>query len=317
MKQLLSSAERAAVQQKVRSLSRVDGWRSTLAFAGEWAVIACAVAVAQWSGSPAVAVACIVLIGTRQHALAILAHEGAHRRLYRSARANTVAGNLLAAYPLFFQIEAYAHSHLQHHRRTNHPDDPDIQLQSGCWDWRFPMSGRALLGIVLLDLAGRGALLNLQRMLRYSAAGQTGDRVRAELRAARPVRLAFHLAAAAALAWSGAWAAFALYWLVPLLFVLPALLRLRNIFEHYGLDWSAGELQQSRNTLCGPVERFLLAPHAIGLHLVHHLYPSVPARHLPELHRFLMGFDAYRAGAHNNRSYLLPRAGSALREVLR
>jgi len=51
------------------------------------------------------------------------------------------------------------------------------------------------------------------------------------------------------------------------------------------------------------MDRLFLAPKHIGLHLDHHLYPSVPFYRLPELHALLGENETYRASAHESAGY--------------
>jgi fatty acid desaturase len=94
--------------------------------------------------------------------------------------------------------------------------------------------------------------------------------------------------------------------LVPLLLVLPALLRLRSMAEHFALP-KTHMLSESRSFRPQWWEAFLLAPHHVGMHLDHHLFPYVPWYRLPELHRRLLNSEEYQAHAHLNQGYVVGR----------
>jgi fatty acid desaturase len=93
------------------------------------------------------------------------------------------------------------------------------------------------------------------------------------------------------------------------------ILRLRNICEHFGLSHKS-DLQGTRDVACSWIEGWLISPHYIRLHLVHHFYPSVPFYNLPKLRRILMNFQAYREGGHRNSTYLLPNKDAVWRELV-
>jgi fatty acid desaturase len=83
-----------------------------------------------------------------------------------------------------------------------------------------------------------------------------------------------------------------LLWLLPMLTVLPPILRLRAIAEHGAVTdlssaLTAARCNRTTGTLGNWLGRALLFPHHVNHHLEHHLYPAVPHYHLPELHRLL------------------------------
>lgn len=73
------------------------------------------------------------------------------------------------------------------------------------------------------------------------------------------------------------------------------------IAEHFGIPEQA--LQSTRATYASFIERLFLSPHNVGYHLDHHLFPSVPAHRLPELHEDLLEIAEFRQSAHRSSSY--------------
>src|SRR5580765_2276308 len=65
----------------LRALSRVSVTRSWFHIALEWLSIAAAIALGEWLHHWYGYVAAVIWIGARQHALAILMHEGTHYRV--------------------------------------------------------------------------------------------------------------------------------------------------------------------------------------------------------------------------------------------
>jgi fatty acid desaturase len=95
-------------------------------------------------------------------------------------------------------------------------------------------------------------------------------------------------------------------WMLPMFVVLPLMLRLRALAEHFALP--RNQVLAGTRTVQPPWwERFLIAPHNISLHIEHHLFPYVPWFRLPELHNRLMQVDVYRANARVNGGYLSGR----------
>ena len=70
---------RALPKEVVQSLTRRSAWRATAAVLHDFAVIAIALAAALYFWpNPFVILVSIILIGTRQHALFVIAHDAAH-----------------------------------------------------------------------------------------------------------------------------------------------------------------------------------------------------------------------------------------------
>ncbi|MFX8930005.1 fatty acid desaturase, partial [Acinetobacter baumannii] len=85
----------------------------------------------------------VLWIGTRFGALAILAHDAAHNRLFRHRLANNVVGEL-CMWVLFINLQNYRSQHLTHHRELNTERDPDWVHLNSLPEYQFPKSGASL-----------------------------------------------------------------------------------------------------------------------------------------------------------------------------
>jgi fatty acid desaturase len=311
---LLSQEEKERLRSHLRRLSALNPFLGVSYLALDWAVILGVILFSQGSFHLWSYFLAVFLIATRQNALLVIAHDGSHFRLVKNRRLNTWLTNLFCAYPLFFQMEIYRHHHILHHQNTNTELDPDIRYRKGLSDFEFPMRLKKFLGIFLLEFTGFITLANLRRTLKYNANKEVTRTLRRELKNAKLGRWIFYAGLAAALTIFGGWKIFLLYWVVPMAWVFPLLVRLKNISEHSCLR-SDFDLQASRDVTCSWLEGWIIAPHYIRLHLTHHLYPSVPFYHLPEMHRVLCGFPAYREHAHRNSTYVLPARDAVWREL--
>lgn len=302
--------ERLIGIDELRELSRRRPGRAALAIARQWAVILAAAASAvswdRWYGY----LAAIVVIATRQHALAVLMHDGAHRLLFSDRRINDLVSDLLLAFPLFISTTLYRRHHLEHHRHLNTDRDPDYDptaIDNTTRDWiRLFAADAVALNIV--KTVGTLDQFSLLPVLR-------GDRgvARAMGRARCALFLGGLAALAAVLVATGWWLPYLLLWIVPMITALSMILRLRDMAEHVGCDQDAG-IGGTRSVLAGAVERALFSPCRINYHLAHHLYPSVPCYNLGALHRRLMENQAVRDRARISHSYLFGRS-SVLRHV--
>lgn len=83
-------------------------------------------------------------------------------------------------------------------------------------------------------------------------------------------------------------ACFFILWIIPLVYVFPYLMLLREIYQHANAD--QGELTNSRIIRADPFTHWALLGYGNDAHLVHHIYPNIPHRHLDAVHRAL--FDS-------------------------
>jgi fatty acid desaturase len=78
-----------------------------------------------------------------------------------------------------------------------------------------------------------------------------------------------------------------LFVLVPFLLIYSTISYWTDCLDHAGISTSGDDLDSSRNMLAPYLLRILFFPRNDAFHLVHHLFPQIPARHLPESHRVL------------------------------
>jgi fatty acid desaturase len=99
----------------------------------------------------------ILVIGNRQHALAILGHDGAHSLITRNRPLNDLLTNWLVFYPLGISLKEYRKFHWAHHQNTNTEYDPEVILKRiKPHAMVMPFSQRKVIGHVLSDLLGCG-----------------------------------------------------------------------------------------------------------------------------------------------------------------
>lgn len=240
-----------------------------------------------------------LLIASRQHALLVLMHECAHFRAAKNRTLNDVLGELIG-WGFLMSMRGYRRHHLRHHvaANINTGADPDYArlTRDG---WRFPMRRTTLLVQVLRDVF----LLNTPELIK-EARDARNNVVETRADAAWLVgRVVFLCLLVAALCVTGAWRAYLLYWLLPSLTFLKALLRLRAIVDHFGLP-DRTIVDPTRTVLAPWWERLLLAPCNIGIHHVHHAWPSIPYYRLRAAHERLWSQAAYRQRVRVSSSYL-------------
>ena len=302
-----------ALASNLKELSKVNSVKSISAVAFDWSVIAMSIAASVWIGHPLVYILSVVIIAARQHALLIIMHDASHYRLIANRGLNDLLSNCLLAYPMLIRTESYRDNHLEHHKHTNTDDDPDWVRKEGDSNWVFPKTRSQLFSMLIRDLLGGGFLLTLKAIYSLGAKETATDKKKEKTLKTSGL-LIFWVVAATTFTLTGVWSYVLAYWFLPAWTVLPVLLRLRSIAEHFGLA-NTHELNASRNYHCNWIETAILAPHNVGYHLDHHLFPTIPFYNLPELHRHLMGQALYAEMSHQSDGYFGLKRSSIERDI--
>jgi fatty acid desaturase len=247
----------------------------------------------------------IFIVGTRQHALGIMAHEGTHYLVARKKFWNDLLSNWLAAYSLTYPVEGYRTNHLIHHRLLDTPHDPErASIDNFPQDWTYPLPKRRFFLMLLRDIVGVYQI-QTAKLAKYIWVIPGG-----RLRHVFKVALFHGIVIAVALMTGYLWT-YLLLWLVPLITVALLCFRLRTAAEHSALHRpekryvrrEVDTMVTTRTTIGCPIMRFLLAPYHMSFHIEHHLYPSVPVFRLRALHKVLMKNPDYVMRARVTRSY--------------
>ncbi len=276
-------------------LTKLDGLRATWSVAQTLVIAGAALALAWTHFDAWIVFPAVLLIGTQQHALFVLAHDAAHYRLFESRRLNEFAGGLFGALGAI-PVGSYRVIHRLHHNNLYGDVDPDIALHGG-----YPRGRAYLVRKLLQDIAGYNAwktvayffgnpAINAETNRAQRPLDDTSPALRAAARRDRLIVIAFHVGVPSLLLGFGGPAAlgkYAVLWLLPLFTVLQPILRLRAICEHGAVTDTSTPLTAARTNLVGPIGRLVLFPHHVNYHVEHHLFPAVPHYHLRRLHHEL------------------------------
>jgi fatty acid desaturase len=219
----------------------------------------------------------VFVVGSRQHALTLLGHEGAHFNISRHNRAlNDWITCLVVMWPTFAPLDGYRKFHWGHHKFLGTNQDPERGHRAlHPSDWSLPASRMRILALCCRDLLG-GGLFELARLMKAMPAVSWGDRL------GPPILWA----AAAGVLWHFGQLWIMGVWVGAYVTVFLALFRLRIWTEHLGIDdlGTSGSYLLTANWF----ERFTVFPHYTWLHYEHHRWPAIPCWHLTKVRSLMV-----------------------------
>ncbi|MEH2408073.1 guanitoxin biosynthesis L-arginine gamma (S) hydroxylase [Nostoc sp.] len=271
------------IYHQIKPLLKIDNWHCWLAFGEDWLVIFFAVCISyclSWYFYPLT----ILLIGSRQRALATLLHEASHHTIAKNCTLNFIMGTFLSGYLILQSMSSYRKSHVkEHHAHFGQPEqDTDYQfaLSQGLYEqtldaktfrWRYIIAPLLLSKApnYLKSLLTR-RLLEQQNYLEVFAMAL------------------WWLIIIGVSVLGNLWQYLILFWLIPYVTVFQIIGWFIELAEHYPLMNNGVTLYMSRNRHSPFIEQFLTGMHNENYHLVHHLFPSIPFWNIPKVHEILM-----------------------------
>ena len=248
-----------------------------------WGVIAAAMGAFIIAPNPITYILAFLIIGSRQHGLAILAHDCAHGVLFKTKALNEWAGQYVLAAPYGGDMKLYRKYHLKHHRFTQSEKDPDLALSQ-----KFPITRQSLYRKLFRDISGQTFFRLRLAQLKNNAKSAAIDGSEAfENNSLRPF-LITNFCLFLILALLGQPWLYLTLWLLPLMTWFFAVLRLRNISEHAMTSFDDNPLTHARTTYTHIFEKIFLGPYWVNYHVEHHAYMYVPCYRLKALHRAML-----------------------------
>lgn len=232
-------------------------------------------------GDLALLAAFALLVATRLRGLNNIVHECSHSTFCKGRKQNVLIGRVCASLTLSC-FKKYRDEHLSHHAHLGDNEldrdfrkiknlglDEELNRSTIIRHIITPILGRHLQYYVSIDLSDDdGALFKWLRVsLLFTAVLIT---------AIEPVYGTLLI-------------------LTPYLFLYSALNYWADCMDHAGLISSEDEIDASRNILVPRVVRWIFFPRNDSFHLVHHLFPTIPAVHLEISHDILTREPLYAA----------------------
>ena len=271
-------------KEQYEEIKDKQDWRNVLSISSNWLQMSAAMALFFFYPNVITFLVALVIIGSRQFALAVLAHDAAHNLLFANNKVNDWAGQWFCAYPIFQDNRVYRPYHLKHHRHTETDDDPDLVLSSP-----FPITKRSFIRKVFRDLTGITGVKRYWGSL-SSIFRTKGDNVFNKISKTSNKLHGFlisNLIIFVLISTTMHWSLFLLLWWLPSFTYYSLIIRIRNISEH-AVTPGNNDFDNTRTTKSTVLTRFLMVPHNVNYHLEHHLFTRCPWYNLPKAHSMMI-----------------------------
>jgi fatty acid desaturase len=282
------------ILSQIRELTKLDNWHGLLALLSDYFIILVSILMTchiTWFFYPIA----LLLIGSRQRALATLMHETAHGILAKNKLLNLVLGTFCSGYLIGQQIIPYKKSHcFEHHSHLGNPElDPDFKFYREGGLYNPHSSKEFLIKHIIQPLLLFKVPLYLLYLFKHRFFGKRGNCQESI------IMFVYMLTIVVVFIWFGFWDELILFWIVPYVTVFQVLGYFIEISEHYPLmGKNTVDLYMTRNRFSPWYEAFFTSMHSENFHLVHHLLPSVPFWNQVKAHKILLADSNY--ARHNS-----------------
>jgi len=262
-----------------------------------WGVIFLALGIVAVRPNVFTFILALVVIGSRQLALGLAAHEAMHGVLFTNRAINDWVGKWICARPIWVNFDLYRIEHFEHHRHLGTDGDPDLGIKS-----RFPMR-RSKWAIALLMYASGIMIWKLfRRRLRmdlgyttYSVTTNSrpippetyrgGERFWLGLKNMTPPVLS--LVVLTSLLWALGFPEGVLIYLLAFYTTFPIFFNILMVSQHTETPADGPVIGNVRTIGLNPVVNWLFFPMNSNLHVEHHALMTIPSYKLGQLNREL------------------------------
>ncbi len=271
-------------KDQYEEIKKKEDWRNVLSITLSWLQMIAAITLFYLFPNIFTFLTAVIIVGSRQFSLAVLAHDGAHHLLFSNSRVNDWATQWLCSYPIFTDNRVYRPYHFNHHRYTETQEDPDLVLSAP-----FPVTKKSFTRKVLRDLTGRTGLRRYGGAISSILKTKGNNLFDKQLKILEKIHgfLLTNLFIFLFLSLTMHWSVFFLLWWLPAFTYYSLIIRIRNIAEH-AVTPGNNDFDNTRTTKSSLFTRLLMVPHNVNYHLEHHLFTRCPWYNLPKAHQMLI-----------------------------
>ena len=232
----------------------------------------------------------LILIGSRQRALATILHESAHQCIAKSKRFNYFIGSYLSGFLIFQEYYSYCDSHVKKHHAYLGDENVDPDLVYHKEQKLYEPHDRIsfFIDIILKPLVFLKSTSYLKYLIKNRLIQNKLYKKRALVMLSCwfvifCLSYNFHLLTM-----------LILLWIVPLATTANIVGWFNELSEHFPLvSVYKKDLYMTRNRFSHWLEHFIFNMHNENYHLIHHLYPTIPFWNLPKAHIILCKDNEY------------------------
>lgn len=245
----------------------------------DWAIIISLMIAAIKLNHPVVYILSVFIIGSRQHALAIMGHDGAHYAACENRQLNDIMASVFVFWPLGIGINGYRKFHFAHHKKVGTPEDPELILKRlSRPQWELPAKNSKHITHLIKDLFG----ISYRELFKISRSIKSVGKIDI----IGPVT--WWLVMIVTLFYFGQYIPLIL-WFASVFTSYWAVFRLRVWFEHQGTT-------ETNRVHAVWWQKLIFAPHNVWYHYEHHLFPSVPFYNLDKVRNMEKGKSIISVG---------------------
>jgi fatty acid desaturase len=297
-----------SINKELDLLSESNNYRAILGLIKDYTEIIFSVALSMYFDNLFVYLLSIILIGSRQRALATILHDSAHRVLCRNKVINDIIGKYLSGYLIFQSLSTYVKSHvINHHNYLGDKDkDPDYIMYINSGITSETNKNRFIQKHLILPLF----LIKTPKYTYYIIKNRFF--IISKTESIKILTLWLFIGVVGY--YTSTLEVLILYWFIPLFTTFPLIGWYIELSEHYPIISNKNDIDKSWNRFGNRFENYFTGMHNENYHLTHHLRPDIPYWNIKKAHTIMMQDTTY--SNKNNRMGGIFTSNSNARTIL-
>lgn len=227
----------------------------------------------------------ICLLASRYRALNNIVHECCHYSFCTGRKYNIVLGKIAANF-IFMSYADYKTEHMSHHRSLgDYESDLDFQSRKK-FKFEQSLNLKTILRHIITPILG----LHFPQYFSFNMTFKDGLAYgMLKICLMTFIAVMLYIAPLATI----------IFLFIPFVWIFSAVNYWTDCVDHAGLLHKDDDLYKSRNLVMNRLFRSIFFPRNDCYHLVHHLFPSIPAHHLQQAHQTLLTNEQYFTATHD------------------
>jgi fatty acid desaturase len=260
-----------AIKEKILNYQKPESWRWVLTCICNWLVVFACFYVAYDYQSLWVDALVVIVVGNRQHAIALLGHEGSHYTLSSNRQWNDFLTGILTLWPLGVSLPGYREFHFKHHQNVGTTDDPELDHKRAfAPGYDLPITRSKIIFYFFKDMLCLSSNEVLLAMKFFTPKNKVHLLIPFLLMGSIASTLIY----------------FGFFWVVILWFIAIytsfwAFFRIRIYIEHVGTN-------ETHRVEANPLLNLIFFPHGSDAHWEHHQWPNMLYYHRQKIRALIL-----------------------------